>query len=117
VQKQRVLSQAAQMEKEQFQRILQVQRDAQEAELRKEQQRHEENMKHNVDLRGQISFNMEKRERERQQFLEDGAKQRYDLAKERRRIEEIKKTKIEGLRRAGVPNKYLAELESSKVDF
>jgi hypothetical protein len=39
------------------------------------------------------------------------------LAKERRRIEEIKKTKIEELRRAGVPNKYLAELESSKVDF
>ena len=56
----------------------QVQRDAQDAELRKEQQRHEENMKHNVDLRGQISANMEKRERDRQQFLEDGAKQRCD---------------------------------------
>jgi hypothetical protein len=55
----------------------QVQREAQAAEVRKEAQRHEENMKHNVDLRGQISTNIEKRERDRQQFLEDGAKQRY----------------------------------------
>jgi len=42
---------------------------------------------------------------------------RYAVEKERRRIEAIKSTKMEALRRAGVPPKYLAELEGSKAAF
>jgi len=117
VQKQRVLSQAAQMEKEQFQRILQVQRDADGVQVAKERARHEQNMAHNVDLRNQISDNTEKRERNRQEFLDEGAKQRFAVEKERRRIEAIKNGKMDELRRAGVPGKYLAELEGSKASF
>jgi hypothetical protein len=39
------------------------------------------------------------------------------VEKERRRIEAIKNSKIVELRRAGVPGKYLAELEGSKASF
>jgi hypothetical protein len=42
---------------------------------------------------------------------------RYAVEKERRRIEAIKNSKIVELRRAGVPGKYLAELEGSKASF
>eukprot|EP00960_Hanusia_phi_P035853 751990-Hanusia_phi.AAC.2 len=52
-QKEAVLSQAAQMEKEQFQRILHVQKAAEAQLLDKERQRREENMAHNAALRMQ----------------------------------------------------------------
>ena len=55
----------------------QVQRDADAVQVAKERARHEQNMAHNVDLRNQISDNTEKRERNRQEFLDEGAKQRY----------------------------------------
>jgi hypothetical protein len=42
---------------------------------------------------------------------------RYAVEKERRRIEAIKNGKIDDLRRAGVPAKYLSELEASKASF
>jgi hypothetical protein len=72
-----VLSQAAQMEKEQFQRILQVQREQELAEIDKERARAEENLRHNSGLRQQIAAKEEQRQRARQQFLEEGAQARY----------------------------------------
>jgi hypothetical protein len=42
---------------------------------------------------------------------------RFAVEKERRRIEAIKNGKMDELRRAGVPGKYLAELEGSKASF
>jgi len=113
--KEQVLSQAAQMEKEQFQRILQVQREQELAEIDKERARAEENLRHNSGLRQQIAAKEEQRQRARQQFLEEGAQARHDVSQEHKRLEQIKTAKIVQLRKAGVPSKYLAELETFSV--
>lgn len=42
---------------------------------------------------------------------------RFAVEKERKRIAAIKQSKIEELRKAGVPGKYLAELEGCKASF
>jgi|AntRauMFilla1563_2_1112583.scaffolds.fasta_scaffold215987_2 hypothetical protein len=56
--------------------IAQVQREAQEVEVSKMHARENENLAHNVALRSQISDNHELRQRNRQEFLDEGAKQR-----------------------------------------
>ena len=50
-----------------------MQRNAQEAVLVKDRARQEDNMANNVALRNQISDNHELRERNRQEFLDEGA--------------------------------------------
>ena len=49
--------------------------------------------------------------------LQDGAQARHDLVQEKKRLHQIKAAKIAELKKAGVPAKYLAELESAKTDF
>mmetsp|Transcript_34468 Transcript_34468/g.67432 ORF Transcript_34468/g.67432 Transcript_34468/m.67432 type:complete len:509 (+) Transcript_34468:110-1636(+) len=110
-----VQAEAAQMEKQQFERILAVQRAAEESEQAKEYAAHQRRITHNEEIRLQISENDEKRSRGRQEFLEEGSKIRHAKELETRRLETIKQRKLAELQRAGVPEKYLAELQNKKI--
>mmetsp|Transcript_33908 Transcript_33908/g.69989 ORF Transcript_33908/g.69989 Transcript_33908/m.69989 type:complete len:516 (+) Transcript_33908:130-1677(+) len=114
-QKERVQAEAAQSEKQQFERILAVQRAAENAELQKEASSQNRRLVHNEDIRRQIADNEEKRMRQRQEFLEEGSKIRYQKQLEVKRLESIKQRKLAELQRAGVPEKYLAELQNKKL--
>jgi len=113
--KESVQAEAAQLEKQQFERILAVQRSAEEAEQNKEYAAHQRRIHHNEEIRMQISENDEKRSRARQEFLEEGSKIRHANSVEARRLETIKQRKLAELQRAGVPEKYLAELQNKKT--
>jgi hypothetical protein len=47
--------------------------------------------------------------------VEEGSKIRHAKELENRRLEAIKQRKLAELQRAGVPEKYLAELQNKKV--
>jgi len=113
--KERVQAEAAQQEKQQFVRILGVQKAAEDAESAKEDASLRRRIAHNEDIRRQITDNEELRQRNRQEFLEEGAKIRYGKTLEVKRLESIKQRKLAELQRAGVPEKYLAELQNKKM--
>lgn len=113
--KERVQAEAAQQEKLQFNRILAVQRAAEELELTKEHESLQRRLAHNEDIRRQITDNDESRQRTRQEFLEEGSKIRYAKTLQVKRLETIKQRKLAELQRAGVPEKYLAELQQKKM--
>jgi hypothetical protein len=48
-------------------------------------------------------------------MLTDSSTSRHDVSQEHKRLEQIKTAKIVQLRKAGVPSKYLAELETFSV--
>lgn len=114
-QREQVQAEAAQSEKMQFERILAVQRAAENAEIAKESDAHQKRISHNEDIRRQIAENEEMRARRRQEFLEEGNKIRYQKQLEIKRLEAIKQRKIAELQRSGVPEKYLAELQNKKL--
>merc|ERR1712100_421933 len=83
--KEKVQAEAAQAEKLQFERILKVQKAAATAENERELADKQRRLAHNEDIRKQIADNDESRQRNRQEFLEEGQKIRYanDLEKKR----------------------------------
>ncbi len=111
-----VQAEAAQSEQLQFERILMVQRAAESAELQKEADADHKSLAHNEEIQRQISENEEQRaRRRRQEFLEEGAKMKYQKQLEIKRLEAIKQRKIAELQRSVVPEKYLAELQNKKL--
>ena len=73
------------------------------------------NSKYKEELLAQIQANEERRRRERQSYLEEGARLRVAAEKEKSLLETIKARKLDELQHAGVPEKYRAELEKLRV--
>lgn len=73
------------------------------------------NSKYKEDLLAQIQANEEKRRRDRQSYLEEGARLREAADRERALLLTIKDKKLRDLEGAGVPGKYRAELERMKI--
>jgi len=113
--KEKVQAEAAQAEKMQFERILGVQKAAANAENERELADKQRRLAHNEDIRKQIADNEEGRQRNRQEFLEEGQKIRFAKSLEQKRLAAIKQRKMAELQRAGVPEKYLAELSQKKM--
>jgi hypothetical protein len=113
--KEKMQAEAAQAEKLQFERILAVQKAAQTAENDRELADQQRRLAHNEDIRRQIADKEESRQRNRQEFLEEGQKIRFSKGLESKRLEAIKQRKLAELQRAGVPEKYLAELNQKKM--
>jgi len=106
---------AAKQAQEEFERILVVQKAAEAAEHRKHDAAVMSRVKHRDEVKQQINDIEEKRGRDRQEFLEEGNKIRFENAKQLKRLESVKQSKIESLEKAGVPSKYIAELASKKI--
>jgi len=115
--KERRLEHVAKGEREEFDRIVQVQREAQSVEQEKEAQMKDSRYKHRRDVQEQISKNESKRRQERLDYLEEGRKLRKEIDKEKSHLVEIKDRKIHELRNVGVPEKYLTELMRHKIEF
>lgn len=114
-QKEKVQAEAAQSEKQQFQSILKVQKASAQAENERELADKQRRLAHNEDIRKQIADNDESRQRSRQEFLEEGQKIRFAKNLEKKRLDAIKQRKLAELQRAGVPEKYLSELNQKKM--
>merc|ERR1719161_3272618 len=115
--KERRLAEQAKFERDEFERIIEVQMQQEDAE--KQRQIEEKGMRrsHVEELRAQIGAREEKALQERRDFLEEGNVIRSQISSERKKLEKIKSRKIEELKKAGVPEKYWAELARKKISI
>jgi hypothetical protein len=115
--KERRLEHVAKSEREEFDRILKVQRDAAAVEAEKERQKEDAKVVWRNDLIQQIDKNASETRQSRLTYLEEGRKLRKEIAKENQHLEKIKDRKLEELGEMGIPDKYLIELARHKIDF
>jgi hypothetical protein len=113
--KERRLGEQAKFERDEFERIIQVQLQQEEAERQKHAEEKAVRMQHNHELRQQILASEEKTLQVRRNFLEEGNTVRTTISNERKRLEKIKARKIDELKKVGVPEKYWAELAKKKI--
>lgn len=115
--KERRLGEQAKHERDEFERIIEVQMQQEEAERQRQAEEKEMRVQHAQELRHQISGREEKAYQERRDFLEEGNAVRGNIGSERKKLEKIKARKIEDLKRTGVPEKYWAELARKKISI
>jgi len=113
--KERRLAEQAKAERDEFDRIIEVQILQEDAERQKQTDEQKARMMHCEELRQQIAMREEKALQERRGQLEEGNHIRMELNKERKKLEGIKNRKISELKRAGVPEKYWSELAKKKI--
>jgi hypothetical protein len=105
----------AKQERDEFDRIIQAQKEAAEAERRQEEAKSEIRRQHAEQLKAQILLNEEKELQDRREYLEEGRRLRNEIDEERYRLEHIKLSKLNALKEEGVPDKYRAELAKKKI--
>lgn len=114
LEKERRLIEQAQQEKEEFDRILRVQREAESIEQVGKQNKMNAAREHMMELQAQILMNAEVRKKGRMEFLDEGVQQRAKMEQGRLKLESIKADKLSELRNSGVPSKYTVDLENKK---
>merc|ERR1719181_2700129 len=114
LEKERRLIEQAQQEKEEFDRILRVQREAEESERGAKVKKISAAHEHMEELQAQIIMNAEVRKKNRMDFLDEGVQQRQRMEQGRLKLEAIKDEKLRGLQSAGVPSKYTVDLANKK---
>ncbi|CAD8061698.1 unnamed protein product [Paramecium primaurelia] len=115
--KQDKLEEQARLERDEFQRVIQKQKQERENELRLQQEKEQMVKKHAEELRKQISMNEEKRKQEERDKLEEGKKIRDKMINEKKLLENIKEQKLKGLNDNTIPDKYKAELAKKKINI
>merc|ERR1719183_3216644 len=115
--KERRLGEQAKFERDEFERIIEVQMQQEEAERQRQLEEKQMLKQHANELRSQINAREEKALQERRDFLEEGNIVRATIGSERRKLEKIKARKIDELKKTGVPEKYWAELARKKISI
>merc|ERR1719469_1530049 len=115
--KERRLGEQAKFERDEFERIIEVQMQQEEAERQRQGEEKGMRIQHSNEIRGQIGAREEKAFQERRDFLEEGNTCRAEIGGERGKLERIKNRKIEELKKSGVPEKYWAELARKKISI
>merc|ERR1719158_1759124 len=115
--KERRLGEQAKFERDEFERIIEVQMQQEEAERQRQNEEKQMLKTHANELRQQINAREEKALQERRDFLEEGNVVRATLGSERRKLEKIKARKIDELKKTGVPDKYWSELARKKISI
>uniref|UniRef100_A0A7S1L779 Cilia- and flagella-associated protein 45 n=1 Tax=Alexandrium catenella TaxID=2925 RepID=A0A7S1L779_ALECA len=115
--KERRLAEQAKYERDEFERIIEVQLQQEEAERCRQGEEKHMRVDHSKELRGQIAAREEKAYQERRDFLEEGNSVRAQISGERKKLEKIKVRKIDELKKSGVPEKYWAELARKKISI
>merc|ERR1719316_2344556 len=115
--KERRLGEQAKFERDEFERIIEVQLQQEEAERQRQSEEKQMLKQHASELRSQINAREEKALQERRDFLEEGNIVRATIGSERRKLEKIKGMKIDELKKTGVPEKYWAELARKKISI
>nr|XP_002127322.1 cilia- and flagella-associated protein 45-like [Ciona intestinalis] len=101
----------AQRERLEFERVLKEQQRLLEKDKVKEEDALKERLHHADEVRRQIRNKEQLKISERNAFFEEGIKMEEEARQRRARLDEVKKKKLDGLRKAGVPVKYCAEVE------
>ena len=114
LEKERRLIEQAQQEKEEFDRILRVQREQEASETVAKQRALAAAYGHKEELQAQIMMNAEVRKKNRMDFLDEGVQQRSKMEADRLQLEAIKSHKMNALLSAGVPEKYTVDLANKK---
>lgn len=100
----------AQRERQEFERVLVVQQQGQKQEEVKDRKARHRRLKHADEVRKQIKEKETELIGARQAFFEEGIKLDQEAQERRRRLDDIKKKKLEELQGAGVPDKYINEV-------
>jgi len=115
--KERRLGEQAKFERDEFERIIEVQMQQEEAERCNQLEKKGALKQHASELRHQIEGREERALQERRDFLEQGNIVRATIGSERRKLEKIKQKKIDDLKKTGVPDKYWIELAKKKISI
>ncbi|XP_076438329.1 cilia- and flagella-associated protein 45-like isoform X2 [Babylonia areolata] len=111
MQKEHYLAVQAQRERQEFERVLRAQKELVEREKREEEEVRKKRLSHADDVRSQIRKKEQERIAERNAFFEEGVKLDEEARARRARLDEVKRKKLNELRDAGIPDKYLAGVE------
>jgi len=114
LEKERRLMEQAVQEKEEFDRILRVQKETTQAEEMSKTKRVDTLRGHQEELTTQILMNAEVRKKNRMDFLNEGSRGRAQMEADRLKLEAIKANKLHTLHTAGVPEKYTVDLAHKK---
>lgn len=74
-------------------------------------------MDHSQKIRGQIHNKEQLKKQDRLDYLEEGRKVREKIDNERQKLVDIQKAKIDELKKLGIDNKYLYELQKKTISF
>lgn len=113
--KEQRVAEVALQEKREYERIIQWQQDQARQEASTNSTLKQTRYAHRDELLHQIEDNEAKKRQEREKFLEEGRKLIRQQAAEVARLERIKAEKLAKLEKAGIPEKYRAELARKKV--
>ena len=111
--KQLMILEQARMEKKEFDTLNETQARLEAAAGLRQDHEKQKQLEYVKELRGQISAVREKRAQERQDFLEEGNLIRAKMHAEQRRLNEVRKSKLELLIRSGVPEKHCMNIRKA----
>lgn len=103
----------AQRERMEFERVLREQQRQLEKEKEEEEIKRNARLQHADEVRRQIREKEQVRIQDRKNFFDEGIKMEEEARQRRARLDMVKKKKLDELRKAGVPEKYCAEVERS----
>ncbi|CAF1645153.1 unnamed protein product, partial [Adineta ricciae] len=109
--KEQHLAVEAARERAEFERVLKAQLTQAERERMEEEQRNAKRQRFADDLRSQIVRHEKQKVVDRAEFFEEAVRREEEARLRRVRLDQIKNQKLEELRRAGVPEKYCADIE------
>ena len=108
MERRRAMEQQATFEREDFARVMAEGKASAQQEQDKAAATHARLKNHLGFLQGQIEHKQSKKQRQREEYLEEGRKLRRQHADEIMKLEAIKANKLQGLASAGIDDKYLA---------
>ena len=113
--KERKLAEQAQLEKLEFERICNVQAEADARDRDEAEGKMEKNWNHKALLIETIQRNEVERKTQRKKFLSEGNHLQGRVQQEQAKVDGIKARKLEEMDAMGVPPKYTAELRRYKT--
>ncbi len=115
--RERLLAEQARQERDEFSRIINSQKEDAEKNRQVDSEKKNILKEHSLQLRTQIIQNEETTKQQRLDYLEEGRRVRQNLENERKRLEEIKHSKLGELKTLGISDKYQADLSRKKISF
>jgi hypothetical protein len=113
--KQEQLIEQVKKDKEEYEKIIKQQMEEREKERILEEEKQRKLYEHNLDIRKQIKLREEREKMKEREILEEGRKNKQILDDWLRRMERIKREKIQGLKNLNIEPKYIVDLEKYKI--
>lgn len=96
---------------------IQRQKQFESQEKKIEEQKRQALIDHSKKIRDQISTNESLKKQDRLDYLEEGKKVRQEIQNEREKIKGIQGSKIDELKKLGIEDKYMYELQKKTLSF